>query len=312
MRKKTLFNCAVFLTMLFSIAMPVSAVRDTDVAEKITVTDDLDRKITLELPLESVVSLAPSVTEIVCALDLCDKLIGVDVASNYPEEVTKKAIVTNYDMSINKELILSLDPELVIISELTAVDQVKQLEDMGLTVYYLKNPKTLDDLDSYFMKVGEVTGHEEQAEELIAEMKNRIAVVDETIAGATTHPLVFYELDATDVSKPWTASSGTFIDELITRAGGKNVAADLKGEWVQISLEALIRSNPEIIILGDSNYGITPESVIERPGWDVLSAVKNKKIYPINSDIGSRPSPRLVDALEILAGYIHPELFEKK
>lgn len=312
MRKKTLFYCAVFLTILFSIAMPVSAVRDTDVAEKITVTDDLDRKITLELPLESVVSLAPSVTEIVCALDLCDKLIGVDVASNYPEEVTKKAIVTNYDMSINKELILSLDPELVIISELTAVDQVKQLEDMGLTVYYLKNPKTLDDLDSYFMKVGEVTGHEEQAEELIAEMKNRIAVVDETIAGATTHPLVFYELDATDVSKPWTASSGTFIDELITRAGGKNVAADLKGEWVQISLEALIRSNPEIIILGDSNYGITPESVIERPGWDVLSAVKNKKIYPINSDIGSRPSPRLVDALEILAGYIHPELFEKK
>lgn len=312
MRKKTLFYCAVFLTILFSIAMPVSAVRDTDVAEKITVTDDLDRKITLELPLESVVSLAPSVTEIVCALDLCDKLIGVDVASNYPDEVTKKAIVTNYDMSINKELILSLDPELVIISELTAVDQVKQLEDMGLTVYYLKNPKTLDDLDSYFMKVGEVTGHEEQAEELIAEMKNRIAVVDETIAGATTHPLVFYELDATDVSKPWTASSGTFIDELITRAGGKNVAADLKGEWVQISLEALIRSNPEIIILGDSNYGITPESVIERPGWDVLSAVKNKKIYPINSDIGSRPSPRLVDALEILAGYIHPELFEKK
>ena len=312
MRKKTLFYCVVFLTILFSIAMPVSAVRDTDVAEKITVTDDLDRKITLELPLESVVSLAPSVTEIVCALDLCDKLIGVDVASNYPEEVTKKAIVTNYDMSINKELILSLDPELVIISELTAVDQVKQLEDMGLTVYYLKNPKILDDLDSYFMKVGEVTGHEEQAEELIAEMKNRIAVVDETIAGATTHPLVFYELDATDVSKPWTASSGTFIDELITRAGGKNVAADLKGEWVQISLEALIRSNPEIIILGDSNYGITPESVIERPGWDVLSAVKNKKIYPINSDIGSRPSPRLVDALEILAGYIHPELFEKK
>ena len=312
MRKKTLFYCVVFLMILFSIAMPVSAVRDTDVAEKITVTDDLDRKITLELPLESVVSLAPSVTEIVCALDLCDKLIGVDVASNYPEEVTKKAIVTNYDMSINKELILSLDPELVIISELTAVDQVKQLEDMGLTVYYLKNPKTLDDLDSYFMKVGEVTGHEEQAEELIAEMKNRIAVVDEMIAGATTHPLVFYELDATDVSKPWTASSGTFIDELITRAGGKNVAADLKGEWVQISLEALIRSNPEIIILGDSNYGITPESVIERPGWDVLSAVKNKKIYPINSDIGSRPSPRLVDALEILAGYIHPELFEKK
>ncbi|HOW07058.1 MAG TPA: helical backbone metal receptor [Flexilinea sp.] len=312
MRKKTLFYCAVFLTMLFSIAMPVSAVQDTGVAEKITVTDDLDRKITLELPLESVVSLAPSVTEIVCALDLCDELIGVDVASNYPDEVTKKAIVTNYDMSINKELILSLDPELVIISELTAIDQVKQLEDMGLTIYYLKNPKTLEDLDSYFMKVGEVTGHEEQAEELITEMKNRIAVVDETIAKATTHPLVFYELDATDISKPWTASSGTFIDELITRAGGKNVAADLKGEWVQISLEALIRSNPEIIILGDSNYGITPESVIERPGWDVLSAVKNKKIYPINSDIGSRPSPRLVDALEILAGYIHPELFEMK
>lgn len=312
MRKKTLLYCAVFLTILFSIAMPVSAVRDAGVAEKITVTDDLDRKITLELPLEPIVSLAPSVTEIVCALDLCDELIGVDITSNYPEEVTKKEIVTNYDMSINKELILSLDPDLVIISELTAVDQVKQLEDMGLTLYYLKNPKTLEDLDAYFMKVGEITGHEEQAEGLIAEMKNRIAVVDETIAKANTHPLVFYELDATDVSKPWTASSGTFIDELITRAGGKNVAADLKGEWVQISLEALIRSNPEIIILGDSNYGITPESVIERPGWDVLSAVKNKKIYPINSDIGSRPSPRLVDALEILAGYIHPELFETK
>ncbi len=186
---------------------------------------------------------------------------------------------------------------------------VKQLEDLGLTVYYLKNPLTLEEMYGNLDLVAQMTGHKEEAATLIESLKARVAAVDAKIAPISSRPSVFYELDATDPAKPYTAGKGTFITQLIDRAGGHNIAADLDG-YPQMSLEQVVAADPAFIILGDARYGNTAESIAQRPGWGNLAAVKNGKVVPFNDDLVSRPGPRLVDALEELAKLLRPELFQ--
>ena len=152
-------------------------------------------------------------------------------------------------------------------------------------------------------------GHEMEAATLIESLKARVAAVDKKIAPISSRPNVFYEMDGTDPAKPWTAGKGTFITQLIDRAGGYNIAADIDG-YPQLSLEQVVAADPAFIILGDVRYGVTPESIAQRPGWENLSAVKNGNVFPFNDDLFSRPGPRLVDALEELAKLLRPELFQ--
>jgi iron complex transport system substrate-binding protein len=158
--------------------------------------------------------------------------------------------------------------------------------------------------------VATLTGHEAETEELIVSLDTRVQAVVEVIANASDAPLVFYQLDSTDPNAPYTSGPGTFIDTLITMAGGKNIGAEFEGDWVQINAEEIIAQNPEIIILGDSIWGVTVEDVSSRPGWDSILAVQNGNVFPFNDDLASRPGPRLVDGLEEMAKLIHPELFE--
>jgi iron complex transport system substrate-binding protein len=130
------------------------------------------------------------------------------------------------------------------------------------------------------------------------------------VRGATKKPKVFYELDATDPTKPFTPGPGTFIDALIAMAGGQNIAADAKAQWAQLSLEDVIKKDPELIILGDANYGTTPDQVKARPGWSAISAVKNGAIFGIDDNLVTRPGPRIAAGLETLAKIIQPELFK--
>ena len=179
-----------------------------------------------------------------------------------------------------------------------------------MPVYWQANPTDFDGLYENLLKVAEMTGHTEETKLVVSDLKTRVEAVDVTISGAKDAPSVFYELDATDPANPWTTGSGTFIDYIITMAGGMNAAAALQGEYAQISAEELIAVNPEIILLADALFGITPESVAERPGWDVIVAVQNGDIFPIDPNMMSVPGPRLVDALEETAKLVHPELFE--
>jgi iron complex transport system substrate-binding protein len=134
--------------------------------------------------------------------------------------------------------------------------------------------------------------------------------VQEKVAAVSEHPSVFYELDATDPSNPWTTGSGTFIHYIIDQAGGTNAASALQGDFAQISTEQLIDVDPDIILLADAPYGTTPESVAARPGWETIAAVQENALYPIDPNIMSVPGPRLVEALEVTAKFLHPELFE--
>jgi iron complex transport system substrate-binding protein len=133
--------------------------------------------------------------------------------------------------------------------------------------------------------------------------------VAERIAGTSGNPLVFAELDGSDPARPWTCGQGAFVDMLITLAGGRNLAASLSSHWVQISAEEIFRLDPDIILLMDTAFGVTVESVAQRPGWVNLAAVRNGAVFAIDTNLVLRPGPRLIDGLEAIAAITHPEAF---
>ena len=289
------------------------AVEATDAPEvnesAITLVDGLGRDVVMDAPAQRIVSLAPSNTEILFALGAGSQVVGRDSFSDYPAEALSVTDIGATYEALNTELIVSLKPDLILLAEVNAAEQVKTLEDLGLTVYYLKNPTTLEEMYANLEIVAQLTGRQPEAAELIESLKARVAAVDEKIMPLSSRLSIFYEIDATDPAKPYTAGKGTFITLLIDRAGGYNIAADLDG-YPQLSLEQVVAADPMFIILGDSAYGVTPESIATRPGWENLSAVKNNQIFPFDDNLVSRPGPRLVDGLEALAKLLRPGLFE--
>lgn len=273
-------------------------------------TDGLGREVTLEEPARRIVSLAPSNTEILFAIGAGDQVVGRDEFADYPEEAKSIESVGGSMGEYSTEAIVALKPDLVLAAEINPPELVKQLEDLGLTVYYLKNPLTLEEMYGNLVLVGQLTGHD--VSDLVNSLRDRVAAVDEKVATITEKPVVFYEIDATDANKPYTYGPGTFGDLLITRAGGVNLAtaAGITDPYPQVSLEQIVATNPNAIVLGDSMWGITAESVKARSGWDVLDAVKNDQVFPFDDNLVSRPGPRLVDGLEQLAKLLHPDLFQ--
>lgn len=276
----------------------------------LTLTDGRGLEISLIGPAQRVISLAPSNTELLYAAGAADQVVAREDFSNYPPEALELPSVGGGYSELNMELILSLEPDLILIAELTSPEQIQALEELGLTVFQISNPVELSEMFENLRVVAQLTGHSAEVEEKIRTMQARVDSVLSRIAAANTQPVVFYELDSTDPSAPWTSGPGTFIDTLITLAGGVNLGAAYEGAWVSISAEALLAEDPDIIILGDSIWGVTPESVAARPGWESLSAVENELVFAFNDDLASRPGPRLVDGLEELARLIHPEVFE--
>ncbi len=307
MKKSSLF--ALLFVLLVSACSPQPSPEPA--GGKITLEDSLGRLIALSPPAQKIISLAPSNTEILYALGAGGQVIARDDYSNYPPEAETLPSLGDTMGTLSFEQITSLQPDLVLAAPLTSPEQVKSMEDLGLTVFVLPNPVTLPDLYDNLKTVGVLTGHEDEASSLVDTLKERVAVVEEKLANIQERPLVFYELDGTDPAKPWTAGPGTFVDYLIQQAGGTNLGAELSGEWVQISQEELILQNPDVILLGDVLYGgVTAQQVAERPGWAQINAVKNGKVLPFNDDLVSRPSPRMVEGLEELAKILHPEAFE--
>jgi iron complex transport system substrate-binding protein len=305
----TMFRKTLYLTLLPALLLTACGSANAP-SGNLAFTDSLGREVKLNQPAQRVVSLAPSNTEILYAVGAGSQVVGRDELSDYPAEVKSVSSVGGSMGDFNTEAIVSLEPDLVLASELNPPELASSLEGLGLTVYYLGNPETLEDMYTNLETVARLTGHENEAVDLVESLKSRVTAVDEKVAAVTEKPLVFYELDGTDPAKPWTSGPGTFIDQLIVRAVGVNAGAQLESEWAQISSEQLVAANPDIIILGDAVYGVTPDSVKARPGWDVLTAVKNDQIFTFDDNLVSRPGPRLVDAFEQLAKLLHPEVFQ--
>jgi cobalamin transport system substrate-binding protein len=300
--KRIVFVLLILATC--ALALMPAACSETESSSPIV--DDLGRPVVAEGEVDRIVSLGPSITEILFALDLGDKVVGVTDWCDFPDGAKSVAKVGSTFPGFDIETIFSLEPDLVLS---VAGSVVEELRARGLQVVVLQ-PRDMEGVYRDLELVGTVTGSEKRASELIADLKNRVAAVVAKTSLVTDRPKVFYEVDASmNENKPWTTGYGTFQDDLINMAGGTNIAAGRSG-WYEISIDEILDADPAIIILEDYQYGATPESVAARSAWKTLTAVKEERLYAIeDSDLTCRYGPRLVDGLEALAGMIHPELF---
>ncbi len=277
----------------------------------VTLTDSLGNEVTLFTPPKRIVSLAASNTEIIFAIGAGDRLVGRDEFSDYPVEALDVESIGSLYPNVNTEVLVALQPDLVLAAGITNPDDVTALLELGLTVYATSFASTLDDIYADVLAVGELTGETTAAQAVVHDMQARVRAVEKFTATVSARPTVFYEIDATDPSKPWTSGPGSFIDLLITTAGGVNIGAISGEAYWQISLEELVQQDPQIIVLGSSKYGRqTPGVVAKRAGWGHIAAVIAGDVHTFDDDLVSRPGPRLVQGLEALASIFHPELTE--
>ncbi|MEK6191951.1 MAG: ABC transporter substrate-binding protein [Chloroflexota bacterium] len=274
-----------------------------------TLTDDAGREVLLAAEPERIVSLAPSSTEMVCALDACDRLVGVTDADDYPAEVADIPDVVIVAV-VDIELVVEADPDLILAAgnELTSSAVITELTDLGYPVMVLY-PESLDEVLENIELIGEAINARDQAAALTAEMENRIQAVTEAVAGAT-RPRTFYEVGVFE-GAIYTAGEDSFLASVITVAGGDPITGDPL--TTSIALEDLLVADPELILLGDAanDPSVTPEAVSARQGWGAISAVQNGQVLVMLADaVITRPGPRIVEGLEALARAIQPDRFD--
>lgn len=273
----------------------------------ITLTDDLGREVTIEELPERIISLAPSNTEILFALGLGDRVVGVTDFCDYPPEALEKEKIggcTTPDI----EKIVALQPDLILAAEINPIDVINTLEGLGLAVFGIE-ATDLDDLLNNIRTVGYITDKEAEATILTDDMQSKIkAVTEETEGLSPEEELRTFHICWHDPI--WTAGNGTFIHDLIEKAGGVNIFADLE-EYNAVDIEVVIARDPEVIIvtaMGGTASG-TREWVNTEPRLEDVSARQNGRVYYVESNWVERPGPRIVPGLEQVAKYIHPEIF---
>ncbi len=273
-------------------------------------TDSVGNELTLEEPPLRIISLAPSITETLYAIGAGELLVGRTDFDNYPEEVTELPSVGGFSAdSISVETILELEPDLVLGGSVWQADLVSTLNESGIPSLTFE-PKNFAEIMDLMLLLGDATQHAEDAAAAVDAMNARVdtvASVVETIP-QSERLSVFYEV----WNEPlMTASDQSFIGEIIARAGGKNIFANLEDAYPTVSAEEVLSANPDVI-LGPSSHGdqLTAETIAAREGWASLSAVQNNAVYLIDADMISRAGPRVVDALEAVAQVLYPAYFE--
>ncbi len=301
---------AIFLVATLLLIFLVSCTTPEELPlTPVVITDQLGRTVPLETSEpQRIISLAPSHTETLYAMGLGERLVAVTDYCNYPPEAADKPSIGGFSTP-NIEEIVAMDPDLVLATKMHETEVIPQLEAKGLTVVAV-NPTTLDDVIASITLIGKVTGAEEAAADLVADMEKRIKAVTDKTDKLTDEekPLVLYIVWHDPLMA---AGSGTLHDELIQTAGGINIAGDLES-YATIGLEVVIADNPQVIIAGVGmgtgedlplQFAVTEERLRE------TDARINNRIYGINVDLVGRPGPRIVEALEQFATFIHPELF---
>lgn len=272
------------------------------------VTDAVGRKVTLPADPRRVVALAPSITEIVYAIDRQERLVGVSQHSDYPPEAAALPQVGSY-VNLNVERIAALQPDLCLaIKDGNPIAVVEQLESFGIPVFAV-DPVDLRTVMQSVIAIGDVLDARIQAQAVVARMDGRLRRVAERIAQAERRPRVFFQIGVTPIVS---VGSNTFIDKLISLAGGVNVAAGAT-PYPRFSREQVIGLAPEVMIVSSMDRAAVFEQVVEEwRQWPAIPAVRDKALFIAPTNLFDRPTPRLVEGLELLARLIHPELFEAK
>ena len=263
----------------------------------ISIVDDTGA--TVEIPREParIVSLAPSNTEILFALGLGDRVVGVTTACDYPEAAKKIDKIGDY--IINVEAVVAKRPDLVVAVADLQMPVIQKLRELRLRVVAV-NPRTIDGVFRAMQIIGDSAGAGSAARRAVDSLNARIAAVESKVAAvpADSRPRVFVEIWNDPLM---TAGAGTFVDDLVRRAGGRNIVGHIEG-WPQISPETVISSHTDIIILTCFNR----DEVMARHEWRRVPAVASGRVFEVHPDLMVRPGPRLVDGLEALASIFHP------
>ena len=294
----------IFITLILALACPLSA--DLPVEA----TDALGDRITLTAYPERIVSLAPSNTEILFALGAGDRIVAVTNYCDYPPEVERLPRIGGFsDASL--ELIVSVQPDLVLAARLNPLEALESLKRFDIPVFVLA-PSTLEETIRIIRQTGRLIGSDEAADRLTKQLEARIEAVRKTVSaiGQEDRPRVIWGR----LSAPfYSAGPGSFIDDLIRTAGGRNIIGS-GNTWPQIGLETVVDRNPEVIIVSVESPERIPEEIArlrETSGWKTIDAVKTGRVYHLDLDLLGRPGPRLVDGLERLAALLHPDRFKK-
>lgn len=286
-----------------STATSMSTATANEAAGGIEAVDSSGFTLALDGPAQRIVSHSPAATEILFAIGAGDQVVAADEFSYYPPEAADlpKVAYTSPD----PEAALAHDPDLVIL----AVNQelsIEQFRTLGLPVFFLEEPTDISGVMDDIRVLGRLTGHDEEAEDLATDLEERLDAVEAALADVETGPRVFYELDAT----LFTVGPDSFIGSALALLKAENIAAGAPSAYPQLTAEAVVEADPEVILLADHDFGVTVESVTERPGWSEVTAVREGRLHPVDPDVMSRPGPRIVDGIESLAALLYPDRFE--
>lgn len=293
--KRFLAPLALLLALSLSVAFATSY--------PLTVVDDLGRQVVINAAPTRIVSMAPSHTETVCALNACGLLVGVDSWSNYPASVTDLPGMGDA-FSPNLEAIVALQPDFVLVDEYSGL--AEPLEALGIAVY-AGTPQTLAETYEFFGLLGAILNRGTEAALLTGRVQGEIAGVAAVLA-SVSGPTVFIELDPT----PYSVGPNSYLGTLLGYAGGTNIVTADMGDFPLVDPEFIVSADPQVILLNDAPYGVTAADVAARPGWAGISAVVSGNVIELDAntvDMLSRAGPRVGQAVLALAGILHPGTF---
>ncbi len=269
----------------------------------ITVPDDAGRKVSIHLPVKRVVTLAPSNTRLVSALGMTSVIVGASNTDDNPLPDTVKRVGS---VNPSMEEIVSIKPDLVmgIYGEDMLCDRLGRLNVPCIILSVHNIEGVMNDIEL----AGRIFSANAAASVIVNKMKQELDWINSRLRHCGTTPLVYFEIDASDPSRPFSAGKGSFIDSLITMAHAINIAHTTNTMWPQLSSEYIIAKDPDIIIM---SHKLDITMLKRRPGWSEIKAIKTGRVYNIDANLVSRPGPDIINAYVEIARDIHPEVFAK-
>lgn len=281
--------------------LPEDTTKNNVTTYPLTIIDSTGATITFEKEPQTMISFAPNLTEIIYELELSDKLIGRTDYCDYPSEaLSVESIGDFYNPDVEK--IVSLEPDVVLASSLWTEDVIQKFKEVGITVVVLNEEKDIAGINVMIDLIGQIFNCQDSSVKLTETMKTQIEDVTKKVA-TLPKKTVYYVVGFGEYGD-YTAGGDTFTGDLLTLAGGDNIAKDVSG-W-SYTLESLIEADPEVILIASS----MKDSFISSDNYKNLSAVKNNQVYGIDNNLLDRQSYRVAEGVELVAKLLHPEAFQ--
>ena len=297
---KHLIKKTGIILLMLALAMSLSAKSKKTITKKVKKNAKKTEQ-TVQYP-KSIVTLSPAAAEILYAIGAGDQIAAVSAFTDYPPEAAEKPVVGGFDgKTLSIETILSYEPDLVYLTEGMHNFLIEPLDSYGIK-WYLSNATSITAIEKEIIDLGELTGHQEEAAMVVAQMAEKLSKAYVPAAAKTDDD----EVEALDSSikvyyEVWNApfmsvGSTSFINDVIVNAGGKNIFDDLTDAYPMVSDETIIARAPDVILI-PMNNGVSVEDVKARAGWDSIPAVANDRVYIIDDNVYSRPAPRIADVV---------------